>query len=108
MFGSLFAEPKANTMKMNFGEVLDIEDLGKHSAATVIRLGIVLAGAVNITPDAKRKNFYEVEGGSTVYYIYISPVTRTVSLIATWKNMPQPIPRLDLCDVYQDFASAQS
>jgi hypothetical protein len=96
MFGSLVVEPKAKAMRMNFGEVLDIKDLGKHCAATVIRLGIVLAGTVNVTPDPKRKNFYEVEGGSAVYYIYVSPVTQTISLIATWKNMAQRMPQSDV------------
>ena len=81
-------------MRMNFGEVLDIKDLGKHSAMTVIRLGILLAGTVNVSPDLKRKNFYEVEGGSTVYYIYVSPISGTISLIATWKTMAQPMPQL--------------
>jgi hypothetical protein len=33
MFGSLVAEPKAKTMRMNFGEVLDIKDLGKQVVA---------------------------------------------------------------------------
>jgi hypothetical protein len=83
-------------MRMNFGEVIDIKDLGKHSALTVIGLGIVLAGTVNVTPDPKRNNFYEVEGGSAVYYIYLSPVTGTISLIATWKNMSQRMPQSEV------------
>jgi hypothetical protein len=74
-------------MKMNFGEVLDITDLGKHAAAWVIRLGILLAGTVTATPDPKRKNFYEVEGGSTVYYIYTPPASRTIFLLASWRNV---------------------
>jgi hypothetical protein len=81
-------------MRINFGEVLDIEDLGKHSAGTVIRLGIVLAGAVDATPDPKRKNFYEVKDGATSYYIYVSPVTATISLIAAWKNWIHQMPQL--------------
>ena len=84
-------------MRMNFGEVLDIEDLGKHSAGTVIRLGIVLAGAANVTPDPKRKNFYEVNDGSSTYYIYVSPLTATISLIAAWKNGTQQMPQLHFC-----------
>ena len=79
---------------MNFGEVLDIEDLGMHCAATVVRLGIVLAGNVDATPDPKRKNFYEVTEGATSYYIYVSPLTAKISLIATWKNRTQLIPQL--------------
>jgi hypothetical protein len=83
-------------MRMNFGEVFEVRDLGKHSAVTVICLGFILASTVNVTPDSKRKHFYEVEEGSTIYYIYVSPVTGTIYLIATWKNMPQGMTQLDV------------
>jgi hypothetical protein len=73
-------------MRMNFGEVLAIEDLGNHSPATVIGLGILLADTVNVTPDSKRRNFYEVEDASSVYYIHVSPVCGTVFLLATWEK----------------------
>jgi hypothetical protein len=74
-------------MRMNFGEVLWIEDLGNHSAAAVIDLAILLAGTVNVTPDLKRKGFYEVEDGSTVYYIHVSPASGTIFFLATWENL---------------------
>jgi hypothetical protein len=89
-------KPRAKAMRMNFGEVFEIRDLGKHSAVTVICLGIVLAGTVNVTPDSKRRNCYEVEEGSTIYYIYVSPVTGTIYLIATWNNTAPPMPQLDV------------
>jgi hypothetical protein len=82
-------------MRMNFGEVFEIQDLGNHPALMVINLGILLAGEVNVTPDPKRKDFYEIESVSTVYYIYVSPVTGTISLITTWKNVAQPVSQLD-------------
>jgi len=74
-------------MRMNFGEVLKIEDLGNHSVATVIELGILLAGTVNVTPDPKRKGFYEIEDGSTVYYFHVSPASGKIFLLATWENL---------------------
>jgi hypothetical protein len=77
-------------MRMNFGEVLTIEDLGSHSVATVVGLGILLAGTVNVRPDLKRKGFYEVEDGSTVHYIHVSPVSGTIFFLATWKKLPAP------------------
>ena len=83
-------------MRMNFGEVLNIKDLGKHPAITLIRLGILLAGTVNATRDPKRENLYEVEGGSTIYYIYVSPISGTISLIAAWKNVAEPMQQLDV------------
>jgi len=75
---------------MNFGEVFEIEDLGNHPAVTIIRLGILLAGPVNATPDPKRKCFYEIEGGPTVYYIYASPSSGRISLLASWANAVRP------------------
>lgn len=75
-------------MRMRFGDELQIKDQGNHAASTVISLGILLAGEPNLTPDPKRKGFYEVETDSTVYYIYISSATGTVFLLATWENAP--------------------
>jgi hypothetical protein len=83
-------------MRMNFGEILEIKDLGNHPAVTVINLGILLAGTVNVTPDPKRKGFYEVESGSTVYYICVSRPKGTILLLATWKNVVPPVPQLDV------------
>jgi hypothetical protein len=83
-------------MRMNFGPRLEIEDLGNHRAATVINLGILLAGSVDVMPDPKRKGFYEVEGGPTVYYIYVSPRSGTISLLACWPNVVRFVPQLDL------------
>ena len=88
-------------MRMNFGEVFEIQDLGDHPALTVITLGILLAGEVDVTPDPKRKDFYEIESASTVYYIYVSPVTGKISLIATWKNVTRPMPQLDVAGAAQ-------
>jgi hypothetical protein len=85
-------------MKMNFGEVFEIEDLGNHPTVTVIRLGILLAGTVNATPDPKRRCVYEIEGGSTVYYIYVSPSSGKISLLASWANAVRPVPGLEVTD----------
>ena len=81
-------------VKMNFGPVLEIEDLGNHQAATVIELGFLLAGTVDVVADPKRKGVYEVEGGSTIYYIYVSPVSGTISLLACWTNVARDVPHL--------------
>jgi hypothetical protein len=85
-------------MRMNFGEVLVIEDLGNHSAATMISLTLLLVGTADATPDPKRKNFYEVEGGRTVYYIHVSPVTATIFLLATWESLPASAAQLRMAN----------
>ena len=78
---------------MNFGEVLQIQDLGNHPAGTVISLGILLAGEVNVTPDPRRKDFYEVESHAIVYYIHVSPVTGRIFLLAIWENVAVSSPQ---------------
>lgn len=87
-------------MRMTFGEVFEIEDLGNHPAGTVISLGILLAESLSVTPDPKRKCFYEIEGGSTVYYVYVSPFSGTISLLATWRNVAR-----DPCNNLKALAS---
>jgi hypothetical protein len=82
-------------MKMDFGEVLEIRDHRNHSPATLIALALLLAGTVNTTPDPKRKGLYEVEDAQTVYYIYRSPFSGKISLLATWKKMPEAAPQFD-------------
>lgn len=91
-------------MKMHFGKVVEVKDLGKHPAATAVRLGILLAGGVDVTPDPKRKNFYDVDGGSTVYYIHVSPVSGTIFLLACWKKVAWPAPRVNVAQSLQPIA----
>jgi hypothetical protein len=74
-------------MVMNFGHEPQIEDLRNHSAEAVKRLQSLLAGVANVTPDPKRKGFYELEADSIVYYIHVSPVTGTIFFLATWENI---------------------
>ena len=50
-----------------------------------MRLALLLAGTVCVRL-TKRKDFYEVEGGSEVYYIHVSPVTGIIYLLAVWQN----------------------
>ena len=88
-------------MRMNFGEVLEIKDLGNHPAVTLISLGILLAGTVDVRPDPKRKNFYDVEDGSTAYYIHVSPASGTIVLLASWRNLVREVPQLDLVSAAQ-------
>ena len=94
-------------MRMSFGPVIEIEDLGNHHPATVIELGILLAGSVDVMPDPKRKGFYEVEAGGTVYYIYLSPRSGTISLLATWANEIGSVPQLDIARTARRTVEAQ-
>jgi len=77
-------------MVANIARTAQIEDLRNHPAETVITLRDLLAGGATLIPDPKRGGFYEVESGSLVYYIHVSPVTGNVLLLATWLNEGVP------------------
>jgi len=69
---------------------VQIEDLRDHPEETVAALRTILAGGARMIPDAKRRDLYEVESSSLVYYIHVSPVTGNVLLLATWPNESVP------------------
>jgi hypothetical protein len=83
-------------MLINFGQEVEIEDLGNHPAETLMKLQDGLIGGVTVTPDPKRTGFYEFESDSIVYYIHVSPVSGTIFLLATWRNVAASSPELDV------------
>jgi hypothetical protein len=73
-------------MVANLRGNIQIEDVGNHPARTVTDLRCLLAGGASTTADPKRRDFYEIESDSTVYYIHVSPVSGKILLLATWQN----------------------
>jgi hypothetical protein len=73
-------------MAMTSSRELQIEDLRNHPAEMVITLRSLLTGGAKVNPDPKRPDFFEVESGSLVYYIHVSPVTGKILLLATWPS----------------------
>ena len=63
---------------------IQIEDLRNHPEEMVTTLRDLLAGGATIIPDPRRSGFYEVESGSLVFYIYVSPASGKILLLATW------------------------
>jgi hypothetical protein len=63
---------------------LEIEDLRNHSQEMITHLRDVLARGAKVIPDPKRPGFYEVKLRGQLFFIYISPPTGKVLLIAGW------------------------
>ncbi len=61
-----------------------IENLRNYPAELVDKLGALLAAGVQAHADPRRKNFYDVENGSRVFFIHVSPISGKVMLLATW------------------------
>ena len=71
-------------MVMALDRELQIEDLRNHPIETVNILRELLSSGARATADPKRAGFYELEHGSTVFYIHVSPATGKILLLATW------------------------
>lgn len=63
-----------------------IKTVRSRPTETVEELRSLLTDGAEARPDVRRKNIYEVDGGSRVYYIHISPASRKVTLLAVWEN----------------------
>jgi len=66
------------------GNGFEVKDLRNHSPETVETLRGLLAGGAGARPDVKRPHFYEIEGDTCVFYVYVSPVDGSVELLAIW------------------------
>ena len=73
-------------MEMCLERELEIEDLRKHPQEMIAQLRDLLANGAGVTPDPKRLGFYEVKRHEQIYYIYVSPNTGKVLLIAAWSH----------------------
>jgi len=73
-------------MRIRLATKIEIRTVRDHSATQLMSVAILLAGHPEAIADPKRRHFYELLGASTVYYVYVSPVTEIVFLIATWKR----------------------
>jgi len=71
-------------VEMTLGNCFEVKDLRNHSPETVETLRGLLASGAGARPDLKRPDFYELEGETCVFYVYVSPVDGSVALLATW------------------------
>lgn len=63
-----------------------IEDLRSHSQEQLAELRILLNAGAPSRPDPRRPGFFEVEGESTVFYIFKYPTGAKVLLLGVWER----------------------
>lgn len=71
-------------MKLRIEKEPIIDNLRNHPAETVAKLRDLLIAGAPARLDPRRKNFYELENCSKVYYIHLSPANGKVMLLAVW------------------------
>jgi hypothetical protein len=74
--------------EMAAGSSFEVKDLRNHSPETIETLRGLLASSTLVRPDVKRPHFFELEGETCVFYVYVSPVDGSVALLATWPRTP--------------------
>jgi len=67
-----------------------IDNLRSYPTDIVEKLRALLVAGAQAYPDPRRKQFYDVENGSRIFYIHLSP-TGKVWLLATWLKHSQPM-----------------
>lgn len=63
-----------------------LEDLRNHSPEQIAELRLLLSSGAASRPDPRRPGFYEVEGESSVFYIFRYPTGTKVLLIGVWER----------------------
>ncbi len=73
-------------MMLRMRNNLTIKSLRTRPTEMVEELRSLLAEGAEARPDLSRRNFYELDGGDRVFYIFVSPATGKVTLLAVWDN----------------------
>lgn len=66
-----------------------VQDLRNHPVEVVEELRQLLAADTPARPDPQRADFFEIDGSSSVFFVYIQPGNRKVILLATWPREEQ-------------------
>jgi hypothetical protein len=65
-----------------------LEDLRNHSQEQVTELRLLLSTGAPLRADARRPGFFEVDGDSSVFYIFKYPTGTKVLLLGVWERDP--------------------
>lgn len=68
-----------------------VEDLRKHTPEQVAELRMLLGAGLVGRPDLRRPGFYELDGATSVYYIFRYPSGHKVLLLAAWQKETDPV-----------------
>ena len=67
-------------------EKMRIENARLYPAAIVDQIQTALSNGAPLRADKSRKNFYDVDTENRTYFIYVSPASGNINLIATWRR----------------------
>jgi hypothetical protein len=65
-----------------------VEDLRNHSQEQLAELRTLLNAGVSTRPDPRRPGFFEIDGESSVFYVFKYPNGSKVMLLGVWERDP--------------------
>jgi hypothetical protein len=68
-----------------------VEDLRMHSQEQLVELRCLLQSGAPSRPDPRRPGFFELEGRSSVYYVFKYPSGSKVMLLGVWERDSDPV-----------------
>jgi hypothetical protein len=71
-------------------ETIRIENARLYPATTVDQLRTALSNGAVLQPNEARRNFYDLDTEGRTYFIYVSPASGSITLIATWERKRPP------------------
>jgi hypothetical protein len=74
-----------------------VEDLRNHSQEQIAELRMLLQSCAPSRPDPRRPGFFEVEGRSSIYYVFKYPSGTKVLLLGVWERETDPVADLVAC-----------
>jgi hypothetical protein len=74
-----------------------VEDLRTHSQEQIAELRMLLQSGAPSRPDPRRPGFFEVEGRSSIYYVFKYPTGSKVMLLGVWERDSDPVAELVAC-----------
>ena len=81
-----------NMMKMTFAKQPPLlEDLRNHTPEQLAELRLLLNSCAPSRPDPRRPGFFELEGESSVFYIFRYPSGSKVLLVGVWDRLGDPV-----------------
>jgi hypothetical protein len=74
-----------------------LEDLRNHTPEQIAELRLLLSTGADLRPDPRRPGFYEVDGDSTVFYIFKYPTGTKVLLLGAWVRERDRVAEMAAC-----------
>jgi hypothetical protein len=85
-----FMIERTRVMVLQFDEELRIENPRNYPTEIVGELRSLLSSGRPVQQDPRRKDIYEIQGSGSTLYVYVSPLTQTVVLLARWSRQTDP------------------